>query len=244
MGEIKAIETVYSGYRFRSRLEARWAVFFDAMGIEYQHEPEGFILSNKQPYLPDFYLPTLGIYVEVKPAHLNFISHPNDEEVTFGNEEKYGYFMHDITSAGYGAWFVFGDPVDAFLKEEHGGHGSNELFCQCTCNVKEFDPETKCNCGGKSIHAGECTKHRLVSGKILAFSNDFAIWACSPIDYPKVQALSFDLMADTAARAKKEGNDTMEQAIGECAKRTFEVCEKARQARFEHGETPATERSY
>ena len=28
---IKAIETVYNGYRFRSRLEARWAVFFDAL---------------------------------------------------------------------------------------------------------------------------------------------------------------------------------------------------------------------
>jgi hypothetical protein len=29
--EIKAIETSYKGYRFRSRLEARWAVFFDAL---------------------------------------------------------------------------------------------------------------------------------------------------------------------------------------------------------------------
>ena len=26
---IKPIETKYNGYRFRSRLEARWAVFFD-----------------------------------------------------------------------------------------------------------------------------------------------------------------------------------------------------------------------
>ena len=42
MGEIKAIETVYNGYRFRSRLEARWAVFFDAMQIRYEYEPEGF----------------------------------------------------------------------------------------------------------------------------------------------------------------------------------------------------------
>jgi hypothetical protein len=32
---IKTIETIYNGYRFRSRLEARWAVFFDAMGIKY-----------------------------------------------------------------------------------------------------------------------------------------------------------------------------------------------------------------
>ena len=32
---IKAIETRYNGYRFRSRTEARWAVFFDAFGIRY-----------------------------------------------------------------------------------------------------------------------------------------------------------------------------------------------------------------
>ncbi len=33
MSEIKAIETRYKGYRFRSRLEARWAVFFDALSV-------------------------------------------------------------------------------------------------------------------------------------------------------------------------------------------------------------------
>lgn len=43
---IKAIETVNNGYKFRSRLEARWAVFFDTLEIEYQYEPEGFELSN------------------------------------------------------------------------------------------------------------------------------------------------------------------------------------------------------
>ena len=52
---IKAIETVYNGYRFRSRLEARWAVFFDALGLEYEYEPEGFSLGAGG-YLPDFRL--------------------------------------------------------------------------------------------------------------------------------------------------------------------------------------------
>ena len=70
MGEIKAIETVYNGYRFRSRLEARWAVFFDAMEIEYQYEPEGFEIDINDEetifYLPDFYLPNENCYVEVK----------------------------------------------------------------------------------------------------------------------------------------------------------------------------------
>ena len=64
---IKAIETVYNGYRFRSRLEARWAVFFDAAGIPYEYEQEGFELSDGTRYLPDFYLPSYDWYVEVKP---------------------------------------------------------------------------------------------------------------------------------------------------------------------------------
>lgn len=73
MSEIKAIETVYNGYRFRSRLEARWAVFFDAARIKYVYEPEGFERSFAEDgsdsikYLPDFYLPDSGIYCEVKP---------------------------------------------------------------------------------------------------------------------------------------------------------------------------------
>lgn len=66
---IKAIETYYKGYRFRSRLEARWAVFFDALRIEWQYESEGYELSNGEHYLPDFFLPTFsdGMYCEVKP---------------------------------------------------------------------------------------------------------------------------------------------------------------------------------
>lgn len=49
-----AIETQYKGYRFRSRTEARWAVYFDAMAIEWQYEREGFELPGGR-YLPDFF---------------------------------------------------------------------------------------------------------------------------------------------------------------------------------------------
>ncbi len=66
MGDtIRAIETPYNGYKFRSRLEARWAVFFDALGIKYEYEPEGFETSAGR-YLPDFRLPELGYWAEVK----------------------------------------------------------------------------------------------------------------------------------------------------------------------------------
>lgn len=75
---IKAIETRYKGYRFRSRLEARWAVFFDALGLEWQYEPEGFELPSGR-YLPDFLVTWPGrwdgeqssFWCEVKPAPLD-----------------------------------------------------------------------------------------------------------------------------------------------------------------------------
>lgn len=56
MGNLKAIETVYQGYRFRSRLEARWAVFFDALGLRWEYESEGFDLGDAGWYLPDFWI--------------------------------------------------------------------------------------------------------------------------------------------------------------------------------------------
>lgn len=67
MRQIKAIETAYQGYRFRSRTEARWAVFFDALGVKWQYEIEGFDLGSAGWYLPDFYLPELDTYIEIKP---------------------------------------------------------------------------------------------------------------------------------------------------------------------------------
>lgn len=62
--EIQAIETRYKGYRFRSRTEARWAVFFDDMGYTWEYEPEGFVLASGW-YLPDFYIKGVG-FAEVK----------------------------------------------------------------------------------------------------------------------------------------------------------------------------------
>lgn len=51
---MKAIETVYKGYRFRSRLEARWAVYLDVIGWQWDYEPEGFEFADGTRYLPDF----------------------------------------------------------------------------------------------------------------------------------------------------------------------------------------------
>lgn len=82
MADYKAIETEYNGYRFRSRLEARWAVFFDALGVRYEYELEGFETTSGPDYryLPDFYLPDFDVYCEVKPS----------DEKLFEESEKIG----------------------------------------------------------------------------------------------------------------------------------------------------------
>lgn len=73
--DIKPIETVYAGCHFRSRLEARWAVFFDTLGVQWEYEPQGYELSSGSRYLPDFYLPGTDQWVEVKGvlSHADFI---------------------------------------------------------------------------------------------------------------------------------------------------------------------------
>lgn len=62
---ISAIETRYRGVRFRSRLEARWAVLFDEWGKSWEFEPEGYS-DGATAYLPDFWLPGEAWFWEVK----------------------------------------------------------------------------------------------------------------------------------------------------------------------------------
>jgi hypothetical protein len=67
---IKPKRTRYKGIWFRSRLEARWAVFFDAIGIEYRYEPEHDEVQAGWGYAwykPDFFMPGLDCYIEIKP---------------------------------------------------------------------------------------------------------------------------------------------------------------------------------
>lgn len=66
---LKALPTEYRGLQFRSRLEARWAVFFDTLGIPYEYEREGYDLDGVW-YLPDFWLPSIDSWVEIKPKKI------------------------------------------------------------------------------------------------------------------------------------------------------------------------------
>lgn len=87
--------TWYKGVWFRSRLEARWAVFFDTLKIDWEYEPERRVIQKYKTktktttYLPDFYLPVYRLWIEVKPLK------PRKEEQHKASEwaKEYGLML-------------------------------------------------------------------------------------------------------------------------------------------------------
>lgn len=63
---IAAIPRRYAGVNFRSTLEADWASTLDDIGILWEYEPKTVTLPSGATYIPDFFLPELGMWIEVK----------------------------------------------------------------------------------------------------------------------------------------------------------------------------------
>lgn len=63
---IPSQRTWFEHFRFRSQVEARWAVFFRSMELDYEYEGRWFDLGDGVRYLPDFWLPSLHCWIEVK----------------------------------------------------------------------------------------------------------------------------------------------------------------------------------
>lgn len=69
---LKPIDTPYKGHLFRSRLEARWAVFLDALCLQWEYEVEGYDLDGVW-YLPDFKVKRGNgsiLWLEIKPKQI------------------------------------------------------------------------------------------------------------------------------------------------------------------------------
>lgn len=89
---LKAIPTTYANVDFRSRLEARVALMLDTHDIEWRYESEGYELSDGSRYLPDFFLPQIRTYIEVKGDHGERTEKPRQFaiDLTGWNERGFG----------------------------------------------------------------------------------------------------------------------------------------------------------
>jgi hypothetical protein len=120
---IPVIPTHYAGCYFRSRLEARWAVVFDTLGIRWEYELEGYALPSGW-YLPDFWLPDFKFWVEIKP--LNTETDPRwGELVNVVDRDMYVFYGTPgvssvrgfITKGFVGTIYDFSDGKDYILCE-------------------------------------------------------------------------------------------------------------------------------
>lgn len=131
---VQPIETEYRGYRMRSRLEARWACFFDQLGVRWEYEPQGFETPHG-PYLPDFWLPEVnerGVWFEVKSDGVRGQPDPRWTELAGGTGlpviVAFGLPSPDPTE-----WHPDGN-MEEWFAEGHGASDSYREFCICaTC---------------------------------------------------------------------------------------------------------------
>ncbi len=115
MNDLRPIQTLYNDYRFRSRLEARWAVFFDSAGLKYRYEPEGFHLPRGN-YLPDFYVEDWQQYVEVKPGPTSNLKIPR---IYFAGRVNGGYRADWARTAHDNCW-----PSEDFIERQYHKDGA------------------------------------------------------------------------------------------------------------------------
>lgn len=118
---ISAIETRYGGALYRSRTEARWAVFFDLAGMAFQYEADGFALGSGA-YLPDFWLPGPRVFLEVKgveptPAERRKVAdlvaaRECDALIAVGGpEERFGLLWFDASGERPGRYVLAQDRI-------------------------------------------------------------------------------------------------------------------------------------
>ena len=207
---VRPIETRYKGYRFRSRLEARWAVFFENLGVRWEYEPEGFHVGDEM-YLPDFCVTTgeLVYWYEVKPLGSKYC-------------EKFRRFSKMITKGGT-AWnletrLLFGDPLDVF------GDQDDQVCPRCGCEVK---PEPL-GCGYVDS-AGVI--HRDPTTGFLCGHCDM-VTTCGG-DNPAEIGFSGAKFYPNKGWITIKNND-----LSQMYSNIIGAALAARQARFEHGETP------
>ena len=194
---IKAIETIYNGYRFRSRLEARWAVFFTEMNIKYKYEYEGYERTfpdgTTLRYLPDFYFPESNVWGEVKGIeHMGQMSEEDAEKLSW---------MVDFDGPCSNGIILLGDipsPKDAL--------GMNWAIWKWS---------------GKSLDFGYACDTYLED----PFIDHVIDIGTAPHRITKDYILSHTLESNAAYNIQ-----------------LVEALKKARQARFEHGETPTIRR--
>jgi len=187
--QLPAIETEYNDCRFRSRIEARWAVFMSSLGITYWYEYQDYLLDGVR-YLPDFWLPKLECYLEVKGAE------PTEEERRLARLlALYSHKPVYIVAGNVG----LPTQADGYTSWKFAEEGQEQDHWWCECQI------------------------------------------CGAIGLYRLPSLDHFPCACISAIPEKLSPEFFVELVGtyRCnSPRLVEAFRSARQARFEHGESP------
>jgi len=168
----EALPTSYAGTTFRSALEASWAATLDTLDIVWEYEPETVTLPSGTTYIPDFRLPDIGCWLEVKGPGVPRVEKAHE----FGESLACGCGIWECSCRWPGGqlvligyeprpYRVWDDPkvdhlnyrVAANIQRRHGGHpdwestrGRTAWLTRCTaCDRGTWFDRPGCRaCGG------------------------------------------------------------------------------------------------
>lgn len=150
--QVQAVPTLYAGVTFRSALEASWAATLDCLGVTWKYEPETITLPSGSRYIPDFRLPAIGAWLEVKGDNIPRIEKARE----LGRTLACGCWPRtDCTCRWYGGEIVIiGHPARYSRINERRGvlwarwssaHGGSCWFIRClNCAVPGWTTSPAC----------------------------------------------------------------------------------------------------
>ena len=155
---LKAIPTTYHGIEFRSKLEAKYAQAFDRLGIVWEYEGHGFRFDDGTCYCPDFYMPEIDTYFEVKGVmdqesmrKIELLAYDENKRVAIGHADGSITFIDKSLDGCSVGWaksvaiarckkcnhIYFMDYEGAYRCPSCGAHEGTHHYKLIACN---FDP--------------------------------------------------------------------------------------------------------
>ncbi|MEP2891267.1 hypothetical protein [Tateyamaria sp.] len=129
-----AIPTEFDGVTYRSKTEARWAVFFNRLGVNFTYEERAFKLPDGRIYTPDFFVEDFNAIIEVKP---------NDEAIVLDEADKIVAVHHQHKT--FKTWLAIGPPdetesniIDLSIVDRWEGMMGEKLMALGQLKIEDF----------------------------------------------------------------------------------------------------------
>jgi hypothetical protein len=189
--DIHLVEIIYKGNKFRSKLDAKWAVFFDECGFKWEYNAKGFGFGWEE-YEPCFRLSNVDGRCGYKDDGILYVAVINSKEIP-----PKGYNVPPVDCPIYVVGNIpYADDIYAFFNVIAEVHYNSDLFGFDTTDGDGYPAGLFCNKFGNPELLGP--DHEL--GNV--------DWGVTRQAYQKARSIRFNLSNEDNKR-KSEGNATI-----------------------------------